>query len=282
MWHLVGAIKLVRERNAGNIGYLSPTRTAAWALMKISVICESCGQRLSVPEALAGRQGKCPQCRYPIKIPVPGQESELGSADAGYGLEDPPEAPVAYKAPEATSFVRTVGRETSDPSHRPERRSKRPKRPRKARSRERGIDWNAPGTRKALLLALGMVGALAIVALFVPRMMIIVGSILALAGLILTLYGYITAIYIAFTEDDLHGWLVLIFPFYAAYYLVSRWDEMKSRLIIILIGMALSAVGSWMIETGRARSRPADSDQAEVAMSEVESSSYALFGRRLG
>ena len=39
--------------------------------------------------------------------------------------------------------------------------------------------------------------------------------------------GMRPAVYIAFTEDDLYGWLCLLFPFYAAYYVVSRWDEIR-------------------------------------------------------
>ena len=58
-------------------------------------------------------------------------------------------------------------------------------------------------------------------------------------GLLLCLYGYASAVYIAFTEDDLYGWLFLLFPFYAAYYVVSRWDEMRSRLIMVGVGLAL-------------------------------------------
>lgn len=226
--------------------------------MKISVVCEECGQRLEVPETLAGRRGKCPQCRTTIAIPAAEHESPSPSPDDGYGLGSQ-----SYVS-EASTFVRTAGRERSDDPDHPARTAKRPRPPRKKQQRETGVDWNAAGTRKALALSLGIVVVLAIVALFVPRMMVVVGSVLALVGVILTLYGYVTAIYIAFTEDDLHGWLVLIFPFYAAYYLVSRWDEMKSRLVMILIGLALSSAGSWMIETGRARGKPADSASAQV------------------
>ena len=66
-----------------------------------------------------------------------------------------------------------------------------------------------------------------------------VGVAIALPGLLLCLYGYASGVYIAFTEDDLYGWLYLLIPFYAAYYCVSRWDEMRSRLIMIVVGLIL-------------------------------------------
>ena len=79
-----------------------------------------------------------------------------------------------------------------------------------------------------------------------------VGRAVALAGLIIFLYGYGSGAYIAFTEDDLYGWLYLIFPPYAAYYFVSRWDEMSSRLVMLIVGLAMLAGGGRLLETARA------------------------------
>jgi hypothetical protein len=78
---------------------------------------------------------------------------------------------------------------------------------------------------------------------------------LALPGLALCLYGYVTAVYIAFTEDDLYGWLFLLIPFYAAYYVVSRWDEMRSRLIMFGVGMTLLTIGGQFLEMDRVREK---------------------------
>ena len=96
---------------------------------------------------------------------------------------------------------------------------------------------------------------LALVAVFVPGARKPVGVALALPGLLLCLYGYASGIYIAFTEDDLYGWLCLLFPFYAAYYIVSRWDEMRSRLIMVGVGLTLLAVGGRFLEADLARAK---------------------------
>ena len=85
-------------------------------------------------------------------------------------------------------------------------------------------------------------------------------------GLILCLYGYASGAYIAFTEDDFHGWLYLLLPFYAAYYLVSRWDDMASRLIMIVTGLVLLAIGGRILEVVFTRAAAAaESRKADVA-----------------
>ena len=73
----------------------------------------------------------------------------------------------------------------------------------------------------------------------------------ALTGLILFIYGYGSGAYVAFTEDDLYGWLYLMFPPYAAYYFVSRWDEMMSRFVMLIVGLALLAGGGRLLESAR-------------------------------
>jgi hypothetical protein len=92
---------------------------------------------------------------------------------------------------------------------------------------------------------------LAIIAIVVPGARLNVGRVIALAGLILFFYGYGSGAYIAFTEDDLYGWLYLLLPPYAAYYFASRWDEMSSRLVMLILGLALLAGGGRLLELER-------------------------------
>ena len=130
---------------------------------------------------------------------------------------------------------------------------------RRKRRRSKGADRGAestgntvsPSTVTFSLAAIAVV--LALVAVLVPGVRKPVGIALALPGLLVCLYGYATAVYIAFTEDDLYGWLFLLFPFYAAYYIVTRWDEMRSRVVMIVIGLTLLAIGGRFLEADRAR-----------------------------
>jgi hypothetical protein len=96
-----------------------------------------------------------------------------------------------------------------------------------------------------------MAVVLVVLAVFVPGTRMNVGRGLALAGLILFVYGYGSGAYIAFTEDDLYGWLYLLFPPYTAYYFVSRWDEMSSRLVMLVVGLALLTGGGRLLEMER-------------------------------
>ena len=98
---------------------------------------------------------------------------------------------------------------------------------------------NARARKSAVLLPLTLIGLAVVVAVLVciavvvPDTRMNVGRLVALVGLVLFVYGYGSGAYIAFTEDDLYGWLYLLFPPYAAYYFVSRWDEMRSRLVML-------------------------------------------------
>jgi hypothetical protein len=116
--------------------------------------------------------------------------------------------------------------------------------------------------RRNLIILAAIVGVVALVATFVPGVRAPIGVALALPGVLLCLYGYASGAYIAFTEDDLHGWLYLLFPFYAAYYLVSRWDDMSSRLIMVVLGLVLAGIGGRMLEGEVVRAIAAKTDAA--------------------
>ena len=103
-----------------------------------------------------------------------------------------------------------------------------------------------------MLISVGVVAVvLALLTVLMPTARKPVGVAIALPGLLLCLYGYASAVYIAFTEDDLYGWLCLLFPFYAAYYVVSRWDDMRSRLIMVVAGLVMLTIGGRMLEADR-------------------------------
>jgi hypothetical protein len=105
-------------------------------------------------------------------------------------------------------------------------------------------------SRSVILISLAALALmLTLLALFVPGTRKTVGVAVALPGLLLCVYGFVSGAYIAFTEDDLYGWLYVLFPFYAAYYFVSRWDEMRSRLVMVVVGLTLLAIGGRMLES---------------------------------
>ena len=127
-----------------------------------------------------------------------------------------------------------------------------------------------------MLISLAVVAVvLGLLTVFLPTARKPVGAAIAIPGLLLCLYGYASGVYIAFTEDDLHGWLCLLFPFYAAYYIVSRWDDMRSRLVMVVAGLAMLAIGPRMLESDRA----AEESKKETVTEMRQGAGPALFLR---
>jgi hypothetical protein len=229
--------------------------------MKISVACPGCHRRYEVDDRFAGKTLKCAHCEKPMTIPVPEQAAQAPApAVDEYELGDSHQAaPSTFRtAPASSSDEQPQGRSRA-------RTSKKTRSTATRKNRRRKPAENAASLPR-LLVILGVIAiVLVVVGYFVPSARRLSGLALALPGLLLCLYGYATAVYIAFTEDDFYGWLFLIFPFYAAYYVVSRWDEMRSRLIMVGLGLALLAVGGNFLEADRAREQTATSEAAAKA-----------------
>jgi hypothetical protein len=215
--------------------------------MKIPVICASCGKRYEVDGAYAGKRGKCAACGARMTIP-----NEDHTADS------PPSDPDAYQldathdGEDATFFTPATGSQSLEETP-PRRRVKQKNSGSSGRNRrESARSPLASLSGRVTVIGLTCVTlVLVILAVFVPDTRTNVGRAVALAGLILFVYGYGSGAYIAFTEDDLYGWLYLLFPPYAAYYFVSRWDEMSSRLVMLIVGLALLTGGGRLLEMNR-------------------------------
>jgi DNA-directed RNA polymerase subunit RPC12/RpoP len=215
--------------------------------LKIPVSCVRCGKRYEVDGAHAGKKGKCATCGERMMIPdmQPAASPEPPEPDA-YQLD---EVPVSDRS---TSFSPAKGTENLDEPQ-PQRRVRRRTPGSAGKIRAERTDSRPALSGRTILI--GLAGALAVAALiavFVPGARMNVGRAVALSGLIIFLYGYGSGAYIAFTEDDLYGWLYLIFPPFAAYYFVSRWDEMSNRMVMLFVGLAMLAGGGRLLETARA------------------------------
>jgi hypothetical protein len=225
--------------------------------MKIPVTCESCGKRYEVDGAYAGKRGKCATCG--ARMTIPGEDhatSAPATEPDAYQLD------LAHESEEPNFFTPARGSETlEDP---PPRRRVKQRAP-ESSGTKRGGPASSPRPfwgRSTLIGLAGVVLVLVILAFLVPGTRTNVGRAVALVGLILFVYGYASGAYIAFTEDDLYGWLYLLFPPYAAYYFVSRWDEMSSRLAMLVVGLTLLTGGGRLLES----ERPADAaDKDAVA-----------------
>jgi hypothetical protein len=228
--------------------------------MTIPVACAGCHRRYEVDDRFVGRTVKCADCGRPLPIPVVQPSAALPPAVDEYQLGDPHEvAPSTFQA----RPPRRKDQEATDRGMTREKPRKRSQKKGPARRTGDGL-FSLP----VILISLAAVAVvLAFLAVFVPSARWAVGMAIALPGLVLCLYGYATGVYVAFTEDDLYGWLFLIFPFFAAYYLVTRWEEMSSRVIMIVAGLVLLAIGGRMLEAEfvRAAEAAAATRKADVA-----------------
>jgi hypothetical protein len=209
--------------------------------MKIPVTCANCGKRYEVDGAYAGKRGKCAACG--ARMAIPGEEHSASSEPDAYQLD------TAHDGEDATFFTPATGSKSLEET--PARRQVKQKGSGTS-GRKRLEPARSP--LASLSVRMTVIGltcvtlVLIILAVFVPDTRINVGRAVALAGLILFVYGYGSGAYIAFTEDDLYGWLYLLFPPYAAYYFASRWDEMSGRLVMLIVGLTLLTGGGRLLE----------------------------------
>lgn len=222
--------------------------------MKISVTCVRCGKRYEVDGAYAGKKGKCATCGERMMIPKLEPAATAPSEPDAYQLDE------AHDRDPSTSFTPAHGSENLE-QPRPGRRSKKRSAGSSGRRRAEPTTTRPAISARTTLIGLTVVLAIAgLIAVFVPGARMDIGRGVALAGLVVFLYGYGSGAYIAFTEDDLYGWLYLLFPPYAAYYFVSRWDEMSSRLVMLIVGLVLLAGGGRLLESAR----PAEAGEGEA------------------
>jgi hypothetical protein len=213
--------------------------------MKIPITCTRCGKQYEVDETFAGKRGKCASCGERMTIPDYDRAAASQPESDAYQLEE------SHASEQATSFSPVKGIDDGEDGQIRRRIKKRNSKSSPRRARDVARSPLVLLRVKSLIGLACVVFVLVVIAVFVPGARLNIGRAIALVGLIVFFYGYGSGAYIAFTEDDLYGWLYLLFPPYAAYYYVSRWDEMKSRLVMLILGLAMLAGGGRLLEMER-------------------------------
>lgn len=213
--------------------------------MAITFACEKCGKPFEVADELAGKRCRCKQCGHTFLIPMRSSrgsvrpESSLRSDaarprqarpapspvdDDPYGIDDVVAPPKPGVDPEWEEFV-LPKRPGFSPSPKLKKANSR------GSSRERGSlpSW-------VPLAGLGVLGISFLFALFssTAATVFVVG--VALIGIGLVVVGSIQCLITPFREDIVCGLLYIFMPFYALYYLSSRWEDMKRGFVKILLG----------------------------------------------
>ncbi len=85
------------------------------------------------------------------------------------------------------------------------------------------------------------------IAFLAPNGLTIVGCILLVVGALLAVLGFIAGAYGAFSEDSLYGFFYLLFPIYTAYYMVTRWEDLRVWFACSTVGVGLVLFGTVLI-----------------------------------
>jgi hypothetical protein len=215
--------------------------------MKIPFACPSCGATGSVDAASVGKPARCKHCGHRFNIPGPGAaEPEVFSlaepaeeaAGAGYAVGSPPV--------QGSVFAPKRGDEPAADAPRRPKRSASPSRSRTGRRRAAGTAW----VKRLAWIGGITVIAIAAIALLAPNGVLIAACAVMAIGCGLILLGFGVGAYGAFSEDFLYGFLYLVLPFYTAYYMVTRWDDLWVWFTCMTSGVGLVLLGIEMARWG--------------------------------
>jgi hypothetical protein len=212
----------------------------------IRFACPNCGVKGSADDSSVGKSARCKYCDHRFTIPRPGEvESDVYSLEetaeetavAEFGVMDPFQD---------STFATARGDEPTSTTPRRPKRSASPSTTRTSRRRAERSAWPArlAGIGGALAIAI------AAVALFAPKGLVIAACAVMALGCILILAGYVAGAYGAFSEDFLYGFLYLVIPLYTAYYMVTRWDDMWVWFACMTSGFGLVLLGVEMARWG--------------------------------
>ncbi len=221
--------------------------------MPIAFTCPRCGKSYSVDAALAGRTGKCGSCGRPMKIPHFVDDGDDTIATEGYDLTEP--LGVAAGPEEQSVFV-PAGLDPEVPRQFRQRRpasSTRQGRPRRDDDDEPFLVRHRTGL---IAIPVVLLAGLGLTALAVPGGTLIAACVLAGLGSLMVLVGYCVGASAAFHEDSLYGFFYLIFPFYSAYYILTRFEDLWPWFVAMTLGAGLIAVGGKIAES-KLRDEPA-------------------------
>lgn len=234
--------------------------------MALSFACEQCGKTFNVDESLAGNLGKCKRCGHIFTIPGPGRKPAAASAAPPrsrpgssadrprsaaqpvpqptlaapafdpYGIDDAP-APLPPRRTPLAAFENEEAAVGSEPVQ-PARTT------RKKRRKRGGVTggWMLGGPVATGLMAL-LAGLILVGVIVVGISLGSVAGTLAMGavglGVILMFIGSIGSLVVAFQESAVCGLMFLFVPFYALYYLITRWDLVRRPFLINLAGTAI-------------------------------------------
>lgn len=241
--------------------------------MTIKVVCQ-CGASFGAKDELAGRTVACPKCKQPLRIgaapapaptPVAGGISDLLD-EAGIENVQGPRCPQCAKPIQFGALLctncgfnlqtgeRVAGAVVQKRSEGGEKAVAKSllnsASERIANEKLEDKKTRAQGA-PVWVYFIAFAGVLAFVAcmLLMPRdtaFRINGIGLIVFGQIIVTIYSILMLI-VAFQEDVICGVMYLLVPFYALYYLVTRWSRLSGYFMMILLGYFFMSVGWGMI-----------------------------------
>jgi hypothetical protein len=211
--------------------------------MSISFACPSCRKGYTVNAALAGRSGKCAACGLSMAVPsVHADEEQDHIATEGYGLAEA----MAVVPLAETQNVFSPGRNDPEFERAPRPRSASPGKRKRRREEDESFLFRH---RKALLLTpIVLAVLLFLMAVLMPNGRLIAACVLASVGGLLVVVGYFVGLWAAWHEDSLYGFLYFFVPFYSAYYILTRWDDMWPWFVAMTVGTVMVSIAGSMVD----------------------------------
>lgn len=198
----------------------------------IQLPCPRCGQYLDVMESQLGKLAECPHCATRFQIPLTPTPPPATPRRAS-GIR-PSGAGIAKRKP-ATPHVDDDLEDFDEESESRPKRGKSRNRPRPASTSPGGIDGFT-----AMLIALACIMVIfSVVGSYIPMALIVPGAI----GLVITIGAGFWLLIFPFNESAVQGFLCLIVPFYALFYLAAHFDEMW-RPFVLQVVASLMVAGS--------------------------------------
>jgi len=242
--------------------------------MPIKVSCQ-CGKKLTAKDALAGKRVKCPGCGAPLQVP-PAPTTAGGDGISqllddvglragvvrcpGCGAEMAEEAVLCVMCgfdlrrghrlkTRIGSAVELDDEDLGDlPYHGVERLDEAEREIARSKRQDeilmKGVPW-----WMILLAFLGVVGfSVGMIMMPEEQVMTNSGYVLITAGSLLVFYFTLRLVIEGFKQSVLTGLVMLFFPPFLLYYVVSRWDRVGILFFFIAAGGAMIGAGIFMLQ----------------------------------
>ncbi len=236
---------LESESKPGEVSKPKPSETEDSTTIEIQ--CPSCEARYVSPARHAGKEINCPACGSLIRVPKLALQPETKSVS-----KSKPAGPSQRGYALTTSMPGLLEEElASDPTVLDPLADGKPslsagttlptlpsKRKKPAGGFLPGKIKLSPRAKKILAgVAVFIVGVFIVV--WIPALFWLSVASMVFGGSMLLLVGGFWCLGIAFSEDALCGLLWLFVPFYNLYYVISRFDECRKPLSLVLLGTLL-------------------------------------------